>query len=37
MYVIQQFQTEEREYMIWGFIREGENRTEHGSGIGDEN
>jgi len=32
-----QFQTEELEYMIWGFILKGKNRTEHVPGIGDEN
>ena len=29
------FQTEELEYMIWGIIQKGENRTEHRPGIGD--
>ena len=29
------FQTEELEYMIWGFILEGKNRTEHGPRVGD--
>ena len=31
--LIMQFQTEELEYMIWDFILEGKNRTEHRPGV----
>ena len=34
--IVIQFQTEELEYMIWGFILEGKNRTEHRPGVWDQ-